>query len=483
MSQSAEPPPSRPLPSIAISLLPVFALIGLLFFNVIILKSDRNHVPLILAAMFAAIVAVVALKVSWTELEKGIVHAIQSAMIPILILMAIGIVIAAWMQAGVVPLLIVYGLDLISPSVFLLTTCVVCAVVSLATGSSWTTAGTVGVALIGAGTTLGLDVAMVAGAVVSGSYFGDKMSPLSDTTNLAPAMAGSTLVEHIRHMVWTVTPAILLALIGYTILGFRATGETASLEQVQGVIAALESGFNLGPWLLIPPALTLGLVMFRFPAVPALLFGALSAVLVDSIASLAAGKDLAMAAYFENALAGFTSSTGHEVVDELLSRGGMDGMMGTVALVLCAMAFGGVMTASRMLESLTTGLLRMVRGTGSLIATTLFTCFGVNVLTADQYMAIVLPGRMFKVAYLKRGLHPKNLSRALEDSGTVTSPLIPWNTCGAQMAMVLGVSATLYWKFAFLNLLCPVVSLIYGFTGFTITKISPEEAAERLKTA
>lgn len=483
MSQSAEPPPSRPLPPILISLLPVAALIGLLFFNVIILKSDRNHVPLILAAMFTAVVAVLALKVSWAELEKGIVHAIQSAMIPILILMAIGIVIAAWMQSGVVPLLIVYGLDLISPSVFLLTTCAVCCVVSLATGSSWTTAGTVGVALIGAGTTLGLDVAMVAGAVVSGSYFGDKMSPLSDTTNLAPAMAGATLVEHIRHMVWTVTPAIVLALIGYAILGLRATSETASLEQVNEVIAALESGFHLGPWLLIPPALTLGLVMFRFPAVPALLFGALSAVIVDSIASLAGGRDLAMAAYFQNALAGFTSSTGHEVVDELLSRGGMDGMMGTVALVLCAMAFGGIMTASRMLESLTTGLLRLVRGTGSLIATTLVTCLGVNVLTADQYMAIVLPGRMYKVAYLKRGLHPKNLSRALEDSGTVTSPLIPWNTCGAQMAMVLGVSATLYWKFAFLNLLCPLVSLVYGFTGFTITKISPEEAAERLKTA
>ena len=483
MTESAAPPPSRPLPPILLSLIPVFALIGLLYFNVKILGSQSNHIPLILAAMFAGIVAVIALKIPWSELEEGIVHAIHSAMVPILILMAIGIVIAAWMQSGVVPLLIVYGLDLISPSVFLLTACIVCCIVSLATGSSWVTAGTVGVALIGAGSTLGLSTAMIAGAVVSGSYFGDKMSPLSDTTNLAPAMAGSTLVEHIRHMVWTVTPALLLACLGYTILGFNTTGSAASMDQVNEVTDALRSSFHLGPWLLIPPALTLGLVMFRFPAVPALLLGALATVAVDSIASLAAGSDLAVAAYFNNALEGFTSTTGQPVVDTLLSRGGMNSMMSTVALVVCAMAFGGIMTASRMLESLTTGLLRMVRGTGSLVATTIFTCFGVNALAGDQYMAIVLPGRMFKVAYLKRGLHPKNLSRALEDSGTVTSPLIPWNTCGAQMAMVLGVSATVYWKFAFLNLLCPVVSIIYGFTGFTISKISAAESAERLKTA
>lgn len=474
---------SRPLPGIGVSLVPVAALVGLLAFNVGVLKGEQNHVPLILATMVAGLVAIFAHRLTWQELEAGILHAIQSALMPMLILISIGVVIATWMQSGVVPLLITYGLDLISPSVFLLTACLVCSVVSLATGSSWTTAGTVGVALIGAGHTLGLDTAMVAGAVVSGSYFGDKMSPLSDTTNLAPAMAGSHLVEHIRHMVWTVTPALVLALIGYTILGVFAGHGDASMDQVQEVVDVLASTYSLTPWLLIPPALTLLLVMRRFPPVPALMFGALSAVLVGMAVHRPGGFVSELGGYFNGMLYGYEASTGNAVVDELLSRGGIEGMMNTVALVMCAMSFGGVMTASGMLESLTSGLLRLVRGTGSLVATTIFTCFGVNVLTADQYMAIVLPGRMFKTSFLRMRLHPKNLSRALEDSGTVTSPLIPWNTCGAQMFGVLGVSATVYWKFAFLNVLVPLVSILYGLTGWTIARITDAEAEERLRAA
>ncbi len=474
---------SRPLPHPLIALLPVLGLIGLLGFNVVVLKAESNHIPLILATVLAGGIAVLFLKVPWQELEAGIVHAINSALIPLLILIAIGMVIAAWMQSGVVPLLIVYGLDLISPKVFLLTACLVCCVVSLATGSSWVTAGSVGVALIGAGRTLGLDTAMVAGAIVSGSYFGDKMSPLSDTTNLAPAMAGSTLVEHIRHMVWTVTPALLIALTGYLILGMRGHGTTASFEQVQAVTDTLSASFHLTPWLLIPPALTLLLVMRRFPPVPALVFGALAAIIVGLFFHHPDGFVSEVGSYFNSMLTGYHSTTGNAVVDNLLSRGGINGMMMTVALVICAMSFGGVMTASGMLESLTGSLLRLVRGSASLIATTIFTCFGVNVLTADQYMSIVLPGRMFREAFLRQRLHPKNLSRALEDSGTVTSPLIPWNTCGAQMFIVLGVSATAYWKFAFLNLAVPMVSILYGITGWTIARISDADAEERLQAA
>ena len=473
----------RPLPSITLSLVPVLALVGLLAFNVFALKAEQNHVPLILATMIAGVVAIVAHRLTWKELEDGILHAIQSAMMPMLILISIGVVIATWMQSGVVPLLISYGLDLISPSVFLVTSCLVCGVVSLATGSSWTTAGTVGVALIGAGQTLGLDTAMVAGAVVSGAYFGDKMSPLSDTTNLAPAMAGATLVEHIRHMVWTVSPALLLALIGYAILGLVSGHADASLEQVQVVTDTLAASYNLTPWLLIPPALTLLLVMRRFPPVPALMFGAMSAVVVGLVVHRPNGTIAEFGGYFNAMLNGYEASTGNAVVDELLSRGGIQNMMGTVALVMCAMSFGGVMTASGMLESPTTGLPQLVRGTGSLIATTICTCFGVNVLTADQYMAIVLPGRMFTTTFLKQRLHPQNPSRPLEDSGTVTSPLLPRNSCGVHIAVVLGVATSLYWKFAFLNLLVPLVSILYGFTGWTITRISDEEAEERLRVA
>jgi len=474
---------TRPLPSIWLSLVPVVALVGLLFFNIKILGQDQNHIPLILATMVAGLMAIFAHRLTWKELEDGILHAIQSAMMPMLILISIGIVIATWMQSGVVPLLISYGLDMISPSVFLLTSCLVCGVVSLATGSSWVTAGSVGVALIGAGQTLGIDSAMIAGAVVSGSYFGDKMSPLSDTTNLAPAMAGATLVEHIRHMVWTVTPALLIALIGYAILGAVASHGEASLDQVQDVMDTLSGSYNLTPWLLIPPALTLLLVMRRFPPVPALMFGALSAVTVGLLVHRPESFLTELGGYFSGMLYGYEASTDNEAVNALLSRGGIEGMMNTVALVMCAMSFGGVMTASGMLESITSGLMRLVRGTGSLVATTIVTCFGVNVLTADQYMAIVLPGRMFKNSFLRLRLHPKNLSRALEDSGTVTSPLIFWNTCGAQMFGVLGVSAAVYWKFAFLNLAVPLISILYGMTGWTITKISDEEAEERLRVA
>jgi NhaC family Na+:H+ antiporter len=466
-----------------LALFSVALLVGLIAYNVWVLKSESNHIPLVIATTVIAAIGVVFLKQTWQEIEAGMLHAIKSALTPILILMAIGMVIATWMQSGVVPMLVVYSLKMINPSVFLVTSFLVCCVVSLATGSSWLTAGTVGIALIAAGGTIGINTAMLAGAIVSGSYFGDKMSPLSDTTNLAPAMAGSTLVEHIRHMVWTVTPAMVLALIGYVILEALGDSHAGSLENVQGVITVLENQFHLGPWLLIPPAVTLGLVMYRFPAVPALVLGSLLAFAIGILGHAPDGIAKEVGAYLNGMLNGYQSATGDASVDKLLSRGGVSAMMTTVALVLCAMCFGGALVATGMLRALTDATLRLVKGTGSLIAATLATCFGVNVLTSDQYMAIVVPGQMFKEAYLQRRLHPKNLSRALEDCGTMTSPLIPWNTCGAQMALVLGVSAGMYWKFALLNLICPVVSLIYGYVGFTIVKISDAEAEERLKTA
>lgn len=489
--------PKRPMPSLWLSLLPVAALVGLLVANVRAFGSADNHVPLVLATSIAALIATAVLKQPWKELEKGLIHAITMALQACLILMVVGMLIGAWIDAGVVPLMIVWGLKLISPSVFLVTACAVCCVVSLATGSSWTTAGTVGVALIGVGTALGIEPGMVAGAVVSGAYFGDKMSPLSDTTNLAPAMAGATLIEHVRHMTWTVTPALTIALIVYAVLGRGHEGGPESLARIDAVIALLESRFVLSPWLILPPILVLVLVARNFPALPALILGTFTASALGLWLQPGAGGSAAFANAFGVLYGGFsidlTSALPADVVEAkraaaetvqalLDGRGGMKSMLGTIALIFCALSFGGVMEASGMLGAIAQRLLGLVRGTGSLIAATIFTCFGVNVLASDQYMAIVVPGRMFRTAFLDRRLHPKNLSRALEDSGTVTSALIPWNTCGAQMTSVLGVATAAYAPYAILNWLCPLVSIVYGLTGFTITRISDEEA-ERYRQA
>jgi len=494
-SLAAEPPRA---PSLWISLIPVVVLVALLALNVRVFESADNHVALVLAAGVAGLLAVFGLKKPWKEIEAGIVHSITMALQAVFILMVVGMLIGAWIEAGIVPQLIVWGLEIISPDVFVVTACLVCCVVSLATGSSWTTAGTVGVALMGVGHTLGIDVGLVGGAVVSGSYFGDKMSPLSDTTNLAPAMAGSTLIEHIKHMVWTVTPALAISLVLYAILGRSHGSDAHGLDRVDATVAVLGDHFNLSPWLALPPLLVLVLVATRVPAIPALLLGTFAAVGLGLcfrtpgesgvLGMLGASFGTLFGGYTIQAAAAIPAGAEHELqraaaatVDSLLDgRGGMKSMMGTVALIFCALAFGGVMERSGMLGSIANSILRLVRGTGSLVTATIVTCFGVNVLASDQYMAIVVPGRMFRTAFLERRLHPKNLSRALEDSGTVTSALIPWNTCGAQMTMVLGVATAAYAPYAFLNWICPLMSIFYGFTGISMTRISDAEAKERL---
>jgi len=483
--------PTEPRPSIGLALAPVVALVALLLLNVRWFGSADNHVPLVLATTVAVLLAVLVQKQPWKQIEAGLIKAITMALQACLILMVVGMLIGAWIEAGVVPLMILWGLKLISPAVFLVTACGVCGVVSMATGSSWTTAGTVGVALIGVGTAQGLEPGMVAGAIVSGAYFGDKMSPLSDTTNLAPAMAGSTLVEHIRHMIWTVTPALLIALLLYAILGRGHTAGPDSLSRVQAVIDILGEHFVLSPWLILPPALVLVLVARNFPALPALILGTFAAsvlgLIVQPHADLRSGMSSAFSVLYNGYAIDLNSALSADAsentraaagtVQALLDgRGGMKSMMGTIALIFCALSFGGVMECTGMLSTIARKLLTLVRGTGSLIAATILTCFGVNVLASDQYMAIVVPGRMFRTAFLDRRLHPKNLSRALEDSGTVTSALVPWNTCGAQMATVLGVATASYAPYAFLNWICPLVSIFYGFTGISITKISDEQA-------
>ncbi len=470
-------------PSLALSLLPVGVLVVLLAGSVALFgdgsSGGPNQIALILSAGVAAVIGI-RLKYPWADLEAGIVHGISLSLGAVIILLIVGALIGSWILAGIVPTMIYYGLKLLSPAIFFPSACALCALVSLATGSSWTTAGTVGVALIGIAMAQNLDPGIAAGAVISGAYFGDKMSPLSDTTNLAPAMAGTDLFTHIRHMAWTTTPSIVMALILFTIVGFSG-GTAQDTAAVDAILAALSANFSIGPHLLLPVVLVLILVVRKMPAAPALLLGSVVGCLFAVIFQTAAVVTLAdsptlpgWAAVIKGCWmalgSGFSLSSGNAALDDLLSRGGMGSMLNTLWLIMSAMMFGALMETTGMLGRIAEAILSTVRSTGSLITATLVTCIGMNIIASDQYMAIVLPGRMFRAEFARRKLAPQNLSRCLEDSGTLTSPLVPWNTCGAFMAQTLGVATFAYLPFTFFNLLNPMVSAVYGFTGFSITK-------------
>jgi len=455
---------------VGLALIPVIFLVLALFISIVILDQPP-HIPLILAAAVAAGVAA-HLKYSWKEIQEGMVQGINLAMGAILILMVVGTMIGTWISGGIVPAMIFYGLKVLSPGIFLAATMIICSVVSLGTGSSWSTAGTVGVALVGVGQGLGIPAAMVAGAIVSGAYFGDKMSPLSDTTNLAPAVAGTDLFSHIRHMVYTVTPGFVVALGLFAFLGKRFSDGVLDSQNIETMLSTMREHFLIHPILLLPPLLVIVMVVMRIPPLPALLGGT---ALGGFFAVTAQSRSLAEV--LSAAQLGHISETGVAMVDDLLTRGGLMSMMETVALIICALSFGGIMERTGMLRVLAGSLLKYVRRTGTLIATTIFSCIGMNIIAADQYISIVVPGRMFKSAFDAKGLHPKNLSRVLEDSGTLTSPLIPWNSCGAFMGATLGVSPLVYLPYAFLNLIVPVVSVFYGYTGITIEKLPEPEAS------
>jgi NhaC family Na+:H+ antiporter len=463
-------------PSLGISLIPVILLIASLFYTIVFLEGS-GHIPLIFGAMVAAVISGRFLLMSWEDIQKGLTGGIVAALPAILILIIVGLLIGVWIASGVVPVMIFYGLKILAPGYFLVATCLICSLISLATGSSWSTAATVGLAMMGVGQALGIPAGMTAGAVISGAYFGDKMSPLSDTTNLAPAVAGTQLFTHIRHMVYTTVPALVIALLIFTVIGIMrpASGSVETPEYLL-MLSTLSESFNLTPWLLIAPVSVLFLVWKKTPALPALVIGVVVGAVLLLIFQRETGAGLAslLGRLVDSLYTGFVSETGVASVDELLTRGGLTGMLDTIALIVVALAFGGIMEASGMLARLAAAILNLARSTGSLIAVTIFSCFGMNVLASDQYLAIIVPGRMYRGAFLKRGLHPKNLSRALEDSATLTSPLIPWNTCGAYMSGVLGVSCFAYLPFAYLNLLSPLISMFYGFTGITIQKIEDD---------
>lgn len=451
------------------TLVPVLALIVLLAGTIIGLGGS-GHLPLVLAACVAGLVAW-AHGYEWDQLQTGIIKAINLALMAILILLTIGVLMGTWLASGIVPALIAWGLQLLSPSWFLPATCAVCSAVSLVSGSSWSTAGTVGLAMIGVGNAMGIDPAMTAGAVISGAYFGDKLSPMSDTTNLAPAMAGTDLFTHVRHMVWSTMPSWALAMIGFSIVGAGLEG-AADPASIAAITDVLEQTYHPGLIHLLVPAIVALMVWRKFGALPTLLTGALLGGVLAAVQGVAP-KDV-----LTSAMTGYVPNTGSAEVDGLLKRGGMDSMASTVLLVLCAMSFGGIMEHTGQLKTLASKSLAAAKSTGSLIAATILTAIGVNILAADQYLAIVVPGRMYAPEYAARGLAAHNLSRALEDGGTITSPLVPWNTCGAFMAGTLGVATLAYLPWCFLNLLNPIVGMVLGFTGWSIARVQASGETE-----
>ena len=473
------------IPTLLQAFVPLAVLIVLLSLSVHLFGADSsygaNQIVLVISAAVAAAIGI-RNGHSWAHIQKAIVTGIGTGMGGILILLAVGALIGAWMISGTVPAMIFYGMKILDPSFFFVSSALLCAVASLAIGSSWTTAGTIGIGLIGVAQGMGLSPAATAGAVISGAYFGDKMSPLSDTTNLAPAVAGAELFSHIRHMLWTTVPSFLIALTIFTVMGLRG-GSSAELE-LGNTSAVLSAQFDLSGWTLLPLVFVFGMAAMRRPALPVILGGALLGAVIaawrqpERVMAFVSGVGLSegmvlLKGVWTALFDGYVASTGDETVDALLSRGGMSGMLNTVWLVICALSFGAVMEHTGLLSRLIQAVIRAANTTGALISAVIVTAIGSNIVTADQYMSIVLPGRMFREEFRRRRLAARNLSRAIEDAGTLTSPLVPWNTCGAYMSATLGVATLAYLPYCFFNLISPFISAAYGIKGFTIEPLEP----------
>jgi NhaC family Na+:H+ antiporter len=538
--------------------------------NVWLFTEDSSYGPNQIALLLAAAAAVIVgmcLKIPFSKMLEGIEKAIGSALGAMLILLLIGSLAGTWMMSGVVPAMIYYGLDVLDPKIFLFATAIICSIVSVATGSSWSTVATVGIALLGIGSALGVSEALAAGAIISGAYFGDKISPLSDTTNLAAAMAGSELITHIKHMLWTTVPSFTIALIIYLVIGYGSE-PTVVVTDTEALKAEIASKFNLTPLLFLVPAAVLAMVLMKFDAIVALfvgtILGGLFAIVfqpemvttiagLDKVAVTQTGNDqvgeeqaadaeqpsaaelvdpsYALRAYVAliNSMASETTAVSGDEVDafkeelevaklavadfrssnpdlteedlagsttnaeltgrvselqskvsaaKLLTGKGMEGMLNTIWLIVTAMCFGGVMEACGLLKRITDPLVEFATSTGSLIATTTGSCIFLNATASDQYLAIVVPGRMFRETFEDRGLAPQNLSRTLEDAGTVTSVLIPWNTCGAAQSGVLGIATFAYAPFCFFNLISPLMTILFGYLGLGITKLKSSSKDE-----
>jgi len=459
------------------ALIPVVLLMIMLAYNIFLKEGEvfgeySNQIILLLGGVIAAIVGFfnkVTIKTMLVEIWENL----RSVFVPIMILFLVGALAGTWLVSGIIPAMVYYGLQVLNPSIFLPASVIIAAIISIATGSSWTTSATVGIALIGIGSALGIPSGMIAGAVISGGYFGDKMSPLSDTTNLAPAMAGTDLFTHIRYMALTTVPSIVITLIAFAILS--TTIDTTGSANVNDLLESIAATFNITPYLFIVPGVVIALILFKTKPLIALGIGvALAAVFAiffqeDILAQLSDSNatSLMNAVFTDTAII-----TDNEQLNDLFSSGGMQGMLWTIYLIVCAMVFGGVMDAIGALSRITKALLSVATTVFGLFASTVVSCLGLNIIASDQYLALVIPGKMFKKAYEDKGLAPENLSRTLEDSGTVTSVLIPWNTCGAYQSGVLGVSVAEYFFYAIFNWLSPFMTLLFAALNIKIRMLT-----------
>ena len=439
------------------ALVPVVILMGLLAYNIFFVEGQEwfgaytNQIILLIGGGVAAIVGLLN-KVTLGTMISEVWENFKSVLVPIMILFLVGALAGTWLVSGVIPAMVYYGLQVLSPEIFLPASVIIAAVISIATGSSWTTSATVGIALVGIGSALGISPGMIAGAVISGAYFGDKMSPLSDTTNLAPAMAGTDLFTHIRYMTLTTVPTIIITLIVFGIISYNI--EPTGSADISNLLASIDKSFNITPWLFLVPVAVIALILLKMKPLIALASGVLLAAIFAVIFQsdvLATLSDSNFSAIMQSILTDTSVATDNEALNELFSAGGMNGMIWTILLITCAMIFGGVMDGIGALARITKALLSIASTVFGLFATTVISCLGLNTIASDQYLALVIPGKMFKKAYEDKGLAPENLSRTLEDSGTVTSVLIPWNTCGAYQSGVLGVGVGEYFVYAIFN--------------------------------
>ncbi len=480
MSQNSSPEPAEGSPfifnrelSLYEALIPIIALVAMLAFNVYVYGDEAtggsNQFILLIGGAVAAIVGF-RNKVSYETIIREVAKNVESTTGAILILLMVGALSGTWLLSGIIPTMIYYGLQVLHPSIFLPACLIICSIISVATGSSWTTSATVGIALIGIGSTIGMPLGMVAGAVVSGAYFGDKLSPLSDTTNLAPAMAGTDLFTHIRYMLYTTVPTMTITLIIFIFLGLAQN--TSGATDDTSILTAIEATFNVSPWLFLVPGIVILMIIKKADPMVALLVGTLLGGIFalffqpDLVAKIGGSDHLNFVSGYKGVMNAITVETSMEtsnaVLNDLFSSNGMKGMLGTIWLIICAMVFGGTMEAIGALTRITDSLLKTFHSVFGLFASTVASCLALNLTASDQYLAIVVPGKMFAKAYADKNLAPENLSRTLEDSGTVTSVLIPWNTCGAYHSGVLGVSTFSYLPYAFFNIISPFMTLLFA---------------------
>lgn len=459
------------------ALIPVVILMSLLAYNIFfadgeLLGEYSNQYILLMGGLVAAIVGFLN-KVTAVRMFLEIWENWRSILTPIFILLLVGALAGTWLVSGVIPAMVYYGLQVLSPAIFLPASVIIAAIISIATGSSWTTSATVGIALIGIGSALGIPTGMIAGAVISGAYFGDKMSPLSDTTNLAPAMAGTDLFTHIKYMAYTTVPTIIITLIVFTIMSF--TIDTSGSADVSGLLETINNTFHITPWLFVVPASVIAMILLKMKPLVALAIGVILAAIfafifqTDILSSL---SDSNMESILNAVFVETQINTDNKILTKLFNAGGVSGMTWTILLIICAMVFGGVMDAIGALAKLTKELLSIASSVFGLFASTVVSCLGLNIVASDQYLALVIPGKMFKQAYEDKGLAPENLSRTLEDSGTVTSVLIPWNTCGAYQSGVLGVGVGEYFFYAIFNWLSPFMTLLFAAFKIKIRQLA-----------